>query len=63
MEVKEELYQKLIHRDQQLKAMTPENQDSGTEQDLLNLREKWECVQSKVAERKVRAALKKKKIT
>ncbi|XP_060727867.1 dystonin isoform X10 [Tachysurus vachellii] len=54
MEVKEELYQKLIHRDQQLKAMTPENQDSGTEQDLLNLREKWECVQSKVAERKVK---------
>ncbi|XP_047667970.1 dystonin isoform X24 [Tachysurus fulvidraco] len=54
MEVKEELYQKLIHRDQQLKAMTPENQDSGTEQDLLNLREKWECVQSKVSERRVK---------
>lgn len=56
MEVKKELYQKLLLRGQQLKAMTPENQDSSTEQDLHNLQEKWECVQSKVAERKVRAA-------
>ncbi|KAK3573639.1 hypothetical protein QTP86_029971 [Hemibagrus guttatus] len=54
MEVKEELYQKLLLRGQQLKAMTPENPDSGTEQDLRNLQEKWECVQSKVAERKVK---------
>ncbi|KAG7334350.1 hypothetical protein KOW79_002757 [Hemibagrus wyckioides] len=54
MEVKEELYQKLLLRGQQLKAMVPENQDSSTEQDLHNLQEKWECVQSKVAERKVK---------
>ncbi|MCJ8730922.1 hypothetical protein PDJAM_G00189710 [Pangasius djambal] len=54
MEVKEKLYQKLLHRGQQLIAMTPENQDSSTEQDLHNLQEKWECVQAKVAERKVK---------
>lgn len=35
-------------------AMTPEGQDSSTELDLRNLQEKWECVQAKVAERKVR---------
>lgn len=56
MEVKEELYQKLLQRGQQLIAMTPENQDSSIEQDLHNLQEKWECVQDKVAERKVSAA-------
>lgn len=33
--------------------MTPENQDSNTEQDLHNLQEKWECVQAKMADRKV----------
>ncbi|XP_060781397.1 dystonin isoform X6 [Neoarius graeffei] len=54
MEVKEELYQKLLQRGQQLIAMTPENQDSSIEQDLHNLQEKWECVQDKVAERKVK---------
>lgn len=39
--------------------MTQENQDSSTEQDLHNLQEKWECVQAKVAEKKVSAAFKK----
>uniref|UniRef100_A0AAR2IUR3 Dystonin n=1 Tax=Pygocentrus nattereri TaxID=42514 RepID=A0AAR2IUR3_PYGNA len=52
MEAKEELYQQLLQRGQQLIALTPEGQDSTTEQDLHNLQEKWECVQAKVAERK-----------
>ncbi|KAL7877334.1 hypothetical protein SRHO_G00039770 [Serrasalmus rhombeus] len=52
MEAKEELYQQLLQRGQQLIALTPEGQDSTTEQDLRNLQEKWECVQAKVAERK-----------
>uniref|UniRef100_A0A8B9K9R0 Dystonin n=1 Tax=Astyanax mexicanus TaxID=7994 RepID=A0A8B9K9R0_ASTMX len=54
VEVKEELYQNLLHRGQQLIALTPEGQDSTTEQDLRNLKDKWECVQTKVAERKVK---------
>ncbi|TSN48475.1 Dystonin [Bagarius yarrelli] len=54
LEVKEELYQKLLHKGQQLMAMTPENQDNSTEQDLHNLQEKWECVKAKVAEKKVK---------
>ncbi|KAM9476468.1 dystonin isoform 4-T4 [Clarias gariepinus] len=54
MEIKEDLYQKLLQKGQQLIAMTPENQDSSTDQDLHNLQEKWECVQAKVAERKVK---------
>ncbi|XP_066534474.1 dystonin [Hoplias malabaricus] len=54
MEVKEEVYQQLLHRGQQLIALMPEGQDSTTEQDLSNLQEKWECVQAKVAERKVK---------
>lgn len=58
MELKEKLYQKLLHRGQQLIAMTPENQDNSTEQDLHNLQDKWECVQAKVAERKVSAVFK-----
>ncbi|XP_072533688.1 dystonin isoform X14 [Salminus brasiliensis] len=54
MEVKEGLYQKLLQRGKQLIALTPEGQDNTTEQDLHNLQDKWECVQAKVAERKVK---------
>lgn len=53
MEVKEELYQELLNKGHQLLAMTPEGMDSNTEQDLANLKDKWEAVQGKVAERKV----------
>ncbi|KAK1791418.1 hypothetical protein P4O66_013425, partial [Electrophorus voltai] len=54
MEVKEEVYQQLLHRGQQLVSLMPESQDSTTELDLRNLQDKWECVQAKVAERKVK---------
>ncbi|CAJ1067500.1 dystonin isoform X11 [Xyrichtys novacula] len=54
LEVKEELYQELMNKGQQLLAMTPEGPDSNTEQDLANLKDKWEAVQGKVAERKVK---------
>ncbi|XP_028843818.1 dystonin isoform X8 [Denticeps clupeoides] len=54
LEAKEELYQQLMLKGQQLVAMTPEGQDSIMEQDLRNLREKWESVQAKAAERKVK---------
>ncbi|XP_030603447.1 dystonin isoform X3 [Archocentrus centrarchus] len=53
-EVKEELYQELLDKGHQLLTMTPEGPDSNTEQDLANLKEKWEVVQAKVAERKVK---------
>ena len=52
-EVKEELYQELMNKGHQLLAITPEGPDSNTEQDLANLKDKWEAVQGKVVERKV----------
>lgn len=53
LEVKEELYRELLDKGRQLLAVTPEGTDSNTEQDLANLKDKWEAVQGKVAERKV----------
>ncbi|KAM9345301.1 dystonin [Symphorus nematophorus] len=53
-EAKEELYQELLNKGHQLLAVTPEGPDSNTEQDLANLKDKWEAVQGKVAERKVK---------
>ncbi|KAG7276973.1 hypothetical protein CRUP_016463 [Coryphaenoides rupestris] len=52
LEVKEELYNTLVTKGQQLLTLGPEGLDSNTEQDLDNLRLKWEAVQAKVAERK-----------
>ncbi|XP_040905346.1 dystonin isoform X2 [Toxotes jaculatrix] len=54
LEAKEELYQELLNKGHQLLMMAPEGPDSNTEQDLANLKEKWEAVQGKVAERKVK---------
>lgn len=51
--MKEELYQELLNKGQQLRALNSEGPDSTTEQDLANLEDKWEAVQGKVAERKV----------
>ncbi|XP_061645425.1 dystonin isoform X25 [Phyllopteryx taeniolatus] len=51
LEVKEELYQELMTKGQQLLAMMPEG---NTEQDLANLKDKWEATLAKVAERKVK---------
>uniref|UniRef100_A0A3B4WFJ4 Dystonin n=1 Tax=Seriola lalandi dorsalis TaxID=1841481 RepID=A0A3B4WFJ4_SERLL len=54
LEAKEELYRELLNKGQQLLMLAPEGPDSNTEQDLANLKEKWEAVQGKVAERKVK---------
>ncbi|XP_039994293.1 dystonin isoform X4 [Xiphias gladius] len=54
LEAKEELYQELLNKGRQLLMMTAEGPDSNTEQDLTNLKEKWEAVQGKVAERKAK---------
>nr|XP_054606002.1 dystonin isoform X4 [Nothobranchius furzeri] len=53
-EAKEELYQELLNKGCQLLATSPEGPDSNTEQDLANLREKWEAVHAKVTERKAK---------
>ncbi|TWW78789.1 Dystonin 230 kDa bullous pemphigoid antigen 230/240 kDa bullous pemphigoid antigen [Takifugu flavidus] len=53
-EAKEVLYQELLNKGQQLLAVTPAGPDSNTEQDLANLKDKWEAVQGKVTERKVK---------
>ncbi|KAK7902142.1 hypothetical protein WMY93_018911 [Mugilogobius chulae] len=53
-EAKEELYQELINKGQQLLSVMPEGPDSNTDQDLANLTEKWETVKAKIAERKVK---------
>ncbi|XP_052427650.1 dystonin [Carassius gibelio] len=54
LEAKEEIYKQLLDRGQHILTLTPEGQDSTTELDLHNLQEKWECVQAKVTERKVK---------
>uniref|UniRef100_A0AAV2JPZ4 Dystonin n=1 Tax=Knipowitschia caucasica TaxID=637954 RepID=A0AAV2JPZ4_KNICA len=51
---KEDLYQELIHKGQQLLSVTPEGTDSNTEHDLANLTEKWETVRAKITDRKVK---------
>ncbi|MGH0167008.1 UNVERIFIED_CONTAM: hypothetical protein FKN15_051784 [Acipenser sinensis] len=52
-EAKEELYISLMQKGQQLITICPEGHDTNTEQDLKNLKEKWESVQTKMTERKV----------
>ncbi|XP_076019131.1 dystonin isoform X3 [Genypterus blacodes] len=53
-EAKEELYRELMEKGHQLLTVMPEGPDSNTEQDLANLKEKWEAVQAKISERKVK---------
>ncbi|XP_078477699.1 LOW QUALITY PROTEIN: dystonin-like, partial [Lampetra planeri] len=54
LELKEELYQELMKKGQQLLTMAPGSPDSNMEQDLTSLKDKWNAVQAKVAERKVK---------
>ncbi|TRY65251.1 hypothetical protein DNTS_014059 [Danionella cerebrum] len=54
LEVKEEIFQELLQRGQQILVLNPEAQDSSTEGDLRNLQEKWTSVQTKAGERKVK---------
>ncbi|XP_058879937.1 dystonin-like isoform X23 [Acipenser ruthenus] len=53
-EAKEEQYISLMQKGQQLITICPEGHDANTEQDLKNLKEKWESVQTKTTERKVK---------
>ncbi|XP_069036165.1 dystonin isoform X10 [Lepisosteus oculatus] len=53
-EAKEELCSQLMQRGQHLLTIVHEGHDSNTEQDLRNLKEKWESVQTKMTERKAK---------
>ncbi|XP_068613208.1 dystonin-like [Brachionichthys hirsutus] len=53
-EAKEELYEELMNKGHQLLAVTPEGPDSNTEQDLANLKDKWDAVHGKLTEKKVK---------
>ncbi|KAJ8248180.1 hypothetical protein GJAV_G00239220 [Gymnothorax javanicus] len=53
-QTKEELYQDLMRRGQQLLSVAHEGQDNNTEQDLRHLQEKWDSVQARLDERKVK---------
>ncbi|KAM9562485.1 dystonin-like isoform 5-T5 [Guaruba guarouba] len=53
-EGKEETYKCLMQKGQQMLARCPESAETNVEQDINNLKEKWESVQTKLSERKTK---------
>ncbi|NXB74945.1 DYST protein, partial [Donacobius atricapilla] len=53
-EAKEETYKCLMQKGQQMLARCPESAETNVEQDINNLEEKWESVQTKLGERKTK---------
>ncbi|NXC39056.1 DYST protein, partial [Penelope pileata] len=53
-EAKEETYKCLMQKGQQMLARCPESAETNVEQDINNLKEKWESVQTKLSERKIK---------
>ncbi|NXN65258.1 DYST protein, partial [Himantopus himantopus] len=53
-EAKEEAYKCLMQKGQQMLARCPESAETNVEQDINNLKEKWESVQTKLSERKTK---------
>ncbi|NXJ64455.1 DYST protein, partial [Rostratula benghalensis] len=53
-EAKEETYKCLMQKGQQMLARCPESAETNIEQDINNLKEKWESVQTKLSERKTK---------
>ncbi|XP_054239841.1 dystonin isoform X6 [Indicator indicator] len=53
-EAKEETYKRLMQKGQQMLARCPESSETNVEQDINNLKEKWESVQTKLSERKTK---------
>uniref|UniRef100_A0A8C5X091 Dystonin n=1 Tax=Malurus cyaneus samueli TaxID=2593467 RepID=A0A8C5X091_9PASS len=53
-EAKEETYKCLMEKGQQMLARCPESAETNVEQDINNLKEKWESVQTKLSERKTK---------
>ncbi|NXU54828.1 DYST protein, partial [Turnix velox] len=53
-EAKEETYKCLMQKGQQMLARCPASAETNVEQDINNLKEKWESVQTKLSERKIK---------
>ncbi|NWX39069.1 DYST protein, partial [Steatornis caripensis] len=53
-EAKEGTYKCLMEKGQQMLARCPESAETNVEQDINNLKEKWESVQTKLGERKTK---------
>ncbi|XP_068926775.1 dystonin isoform X24 [Petaurus breviceps papuanus] len=53
-EVKEETYKCLMQKGQQMLARCPESADTNVDQDINNLKEKWESIEAKLSERKAK---------
>ncbi|XP_006893205.1 PREDICTED: dystonin isoform X2 [Elephantulus edwardii] len=53
-EVKEETYKNLMQKGQQMLARCPESAETNIDQDINNLKEKWELVETKLNERKTK---------
>ncbi|XP_030302765.1 dystonin isoform X1 [Calypte anna] len=53
-EAKEETYKCLLQKGQQMLARCPESAETNVEQDINNLKEKWESVKTKLSERKTK---------
>ncbi|NXY64065.1 DYST protein, partial [Callaeas wilsoni] len=53
-EAKEETYKCLMQKGQQMLSRCPESSETNVEQDINNLKEKWESVQTKLSERKTK---------
>nr|XP_045012117.1 dystonin isoform X7 [Jaculus jaculus] len=53
-DIKEEAYKSLIQRGRQMLAQCPECAETNVEQDINNLKEKWESVATKLNERKTK---------
>ncbi|NWR64291.1 DYST protein, partial [Bucorvus abyssinicus] len=53
-EAKEETYKCLMQKGQQMLARCSESAETNVEQDINNLKEKWESVQTKLSERKTK---------
>ncbi|KAF6113529.1 hypothetical protein HJG60_004115 [Phyllostomus discolor] len=53
-DVKEETYRSLMQKGQQMLARCPESAETNIDQDINNLKEKWESVETKLNERKTK---------
>ncbi|XP_044277497.1 dystonin isoform X18 [Varanus komodoensis] len=53
-EAKEETYKCLLQKGLQMLARCPESVETNVEQDINNLKEKWESVETKLSERKIK---------
>ena len=56
-DVKEETYKTLMQKGQQMLTRCPKSAETNIDQDINNLKEKWESVETKLNERKVCALM------